>query len=209
MKVLLVNGSPHPEGCTHTALMEIAAALDACGIGSEEFWIGNQPLAGCIACGVCGRNSRCFRDDAVNRFLDKAAACDAFVFGTPVHYASAAGAMVSFMDRAFYAGGYRGGALAGKPAAAVVSARRGGNTATFDQMNKYFAISHMPIVTSQYWNMVHGNTPDQVRQDAEGLQTMRSLARNMTWLLRCIEAGRAAGVEEPEYEPPMRTNFIR
>lgn len=208
MKVLLVNGGPHKEGCTHTALMEVAGVLQECGVETEMVWLGNRPVAGCIACGVCGKEGRCFRDDVVNEFLDKAAVADGFVFGSPVHFASACGAITSFMDRAFYAGNRRG-VFAGKPAAAVVSCRRGGNTATFDQLNKYFTISCMPVVSSQYWNMVHGNTPDEVRQDLEGLQTMRTLGRNMAWLLRCIEAGRRAGVAFPCPENPLRTNFIR
>ena len=145
----------------------------------------------------------------VNEFLDKAAEADGFVFGSPVHFASASGAITSFMDRAFYAGNRRG-VFAGKPAAAIASCRRGGATAIFDQLNKYFTISSMPVVSSQYWNMMHGNTPDEVRQDLEGLQTMRARGRNMAWLLRCIEAGRQAGIDFPRgAEEPLRTSFIR
>ena len=190
MKVLLLNGGPHKEGCTYTALSEVAATLH-------------------IGCGSCAEKKACFRDDVVNEFLDKAAEADGFVFGSPVHFASASGAITSFMDRAFYAGNRRG-VFAGKPTAAIASCRRGGATATFDQLNKYFTISSMPVVSSQYWNMVHGNTPDEVRQDLEGLQTMRTLGRNMAWLLRCIEAGRQAGIDFPRRaEEPLRTNFIR
>lgn len=209
MKVLLLNGGPHKEGCVHTALCEVAGALQASGVETEVLWLGNKPVAGCIACGVCSKEGRCFRNDFVNEFLDKAAGADGFVFGSPVHFASASGAITSFMDRAFYAGNRRG-VFAGKPAAAVVSCRRGGNTATFDQLNKYFTISGMPVVSSQYWNMVHGNTPDEVRQDLEGLQTMRTLGRNMAWLLRCIALGKEAGIAFPQQvEEAARTNFIR
>ena len=208
MKVLLVNGGPHKQGCTFTALSEIAGTLAVEGIDTEIVWPGNAPIAGCIACGACSGTGRCFRDDAVNRFIEQAADADGFVFGSPVHYAAASGAATSFMDRAFFAGN-RAGVFAGKPAAAVVSCRRGGNTAAFDQLNKYFTISSMPVVSSQYWNIVHGNTPDEVRQDLEGLQTMRTLARNMAWLLRCIEAGRKDGIVFPQHETKISTNFIR
>ena len=195
MNVLLVNGSPHAKGCTDRALREVGAALAEEGVGSEVFWIGVKPLAGCIACGQCGRLGRCVFNDRVNEFLQVAGGFDGFVFGSPVHYAGAGGAITSFMDRAFYASGPK--LFYMKPAAAVVSARRGGNTATWDQLNKYFGIKQMPIVTSQYWNMVHGNTPAEVEQDLEGLQTMRTLARNMAFMLTCLEAGRAAGVALP------------
>ncbi len=208
MKVMLVNGSPHEKGCTYTALSEVAAALEQEGVETEFFWIGNRPIGGCIGCGACRRtgSGRCvFDGDPVNEFLAKAGEFDGYVFGTPVHYAAASGSMTAFMDRIFYAGGK---SFYLKPAAAVISARRGGTTATWDQMNKYFGILQMPIITSQYWNMVHGNTPDEVRQDAEGLQTMRTLGRNMAWFLKCKEAGQAAGVPLPQREEPQRTNFI-
>jgi len=207
MKVLLVNGSPHPTGCTNRALREVAAALETQGVGSELFWIGVKPLAGCIACGQCAKTGRCVFKDRVNEFLEVAGDFDGFVFGSPVHYAGAGGAITSFMDRAFYASGPE--LFYMKPAAAIVSARRGGNTATWDQLNKYFGIKQMPIVTSQYWNMVHGNTPAEVEQDLEGLQTMRTLGYNMAYMLKCLEAGRTAGVELPQREPGQRTNFIR
>lgn len=206
MKVLLVNGGPHREGCTHTALREVAAVLEEQGIETEEFWVGNEPLAGCIACGACAETGECFRKDAVNRFLEKAGAADGFVFGSPVHYAAASGALTSFLDRVFYAGGSR---LAGKPGATVISCRRGGASAAFDQINKYFTINRMPVVASQYWNAVHGRVPEDVLRDEEGLQIMRTLGRQMAWLLLCIQAGRAAGVPDPEREPTLRTNFIR
>lgn len=206
MKVLLVNGGPHREGCTHMALREVADVLEEQGIETEEFWVGNEPLAGCIACGACTETGECFRKDAVNRFLEKAGAADGFVFGSPVHYAAASGALTSFLDRVFYAGGSR---LAGKPGAAVVSCRRGGASAAFDQINKYFTINRMPVVASQYWNAVHGRVPEDVLRDEEGLQIMRTLGRQMAWLLLCVQAGRAAGVPDPEREPTLRTNFIR
>lgn len=204
MKVLLVNGSPHEFGCTYTALQEVASALEQQKIATEIFWIGKEPIAGCIDCGYCKKAGRCFRTDCVNTFLEKAESADGFVFGTPVHFASAAGAIISFLDRAFY-----GRDFSGKVGASVVSCRRGGATATFDELNKYFAIKNMPIVSSNYWNMVHGNTPEEVKQDQEGMQTMRVLGQNMAWLLHCIEAGRQAGIAFPKSEEKIWTNFIR
>ena len=214
MKVLLVNGSPHKEGCTYTALQEVEKELTAAGIETEMFWLGTKPISGCLGCGQCikrGPNGEkpsglCFMDDIVNEFLAKAEQADGFVFGSPVHYAALSGALTSFMDRAFYG---KGKVFRDKPAAGIVSCRRGGSTAAFDQINKYFTISSMPVVSSKYWNMVHGNTPDQVRQDEEGMQVMRELGRNMAWLLKCIEAGRAAGIPDPVKEKPVMTNFIR
>lgn len=206
MKVILVNGGPHPKGCTFRALTEVAERLEQNGVETEIFHLGVQPVAGCIGCGACKATGKCFRNDCVNEFLDKAASADGFVFGSPVHYASACGALTSFMDRVFYAGG---SAFRGKPAAAVVSCRRGGATAALDQINKYFAISGMPVVSSQYWNMVHGNTPEEVEKDEEGLQIMRTLADNTAWLLKSVEYGRKAGLELPAREEPKRTNFIR
>ena len=206
MQVLLVNGSPHAKGCTWTALSEVAAELEKQGIGSQIFQLGTQPIAGCLACGACRKTGRCFRDDKVNEFLALVPEFDGFVFGSPVYYASASGQLESFLDRAFFSGSKL---FANKPGAAVVSCRRGGASAAFEQINKYFGMNNMPVVTSTYWNQVHGNTPEEVRQDAEGLQTMRHLARNMAWMLRCFEAGKAAGVPLPEMEPGIRTNFIR
>ena len=182
MKVLLVNGSPHEKGCTYTALMEVAGVLENEGIGAEVVWIGNKPLSGCIDCRTCMERKKCIFDDKVNEVLAVAQSVDGFIFGSPVHYAAASGAMTSFMDRLFFADLLSGRqSFALKPAAAVVSARRAGTTATFDQLNKYFTISQMPIISSRYWNMVHGATPEDVRKDLEGLQTMRVLARNMAW----------------------------
>lgn len=206
MKVILVNGSPKEKGCTYTALCEAAGALEKNGIETEIFWVGAKPIAGCIGCGACSKSGKCFVDDCVNVFVEKAKTADGFVFGSPVHYAAASGALTSFLDRTFYG---KGAVFAGKPGAAVVSCRRGGASAAFDQLNKYFTINSMPVVSSQYWNQVHGNTPEEVQKDAEGMQTMRTLGNNMAWLLKCIEAGAAAGITFPEREPAVRTNFIR
>ncbi len=210
MKVLLVNGSPHEKGCTYIALTEVSKTLNEEGISTEIFWIGIKPLAGCIACKTCAKTGRCAFDDRVNDFLDIAKNADGFIFGSPVHYAAASGAITSFMDRVFYSdlnSGKQSFYL--KPAAAVVSARRAGTTATFDQLNKFFTISEMPIIASRYWNMVHGAKPEDVEKDLEGLQTMRVLARNMAWFLKCKEAGMMTGVKFPVKEKAIRTNFIR
>lgn len=206
MKVILVNGSPNAKGCTYTALCEVAGALEKNGIETELVQVGAASVAGCIGCGACVRTGKCFVEDGVNVFVEKAKGADGFVFGSPVHYAAASGAMTSFLDRAFYG---KSAVFAGKPGAAIVSCRRGGASAAFDQLNKYFTISNMPIVSSQYWNQVHGNTPEEVREDEEGMQTMRTLGNNMAWLLRCIEAGKDAGITFPEREPAIKTNFIR
>ena len=206
MKVLLVNGGPHKEGCTYTALKEAADTLEKNGIQTEIIWLGVGEIAGCIGCGACSDTGECFRKDVVNEFVKKAAEADGYVFGTPVHYAAASGAITSFMDRVFYSGGSM---MAGKPAAAVVSCRRGGASATFDQINKYFTINCMPVVSSQYWNEVHGNSAEEVAKDEEGMQTMRTLGNNMAWLLKCIQAGKNQGITFPEREPAIRTNFIR
>lgn len=207
MKVMLVNGSPHEKGCTYTALSEIAKTLETEGIEAEIYWVGKAPLAGCIACYTCFKTGRCAFNDKVNEFAELAKGADGFIFGSPVHYAAASGAITSFMDRFFYSTPKDSIYL--KPAAAIVSARRGGTTAAFDQLNKYFTICNMPVISSQYWNMVHGSTPEEVAQDKEGLQTMRTLARNMAWFLKCKEAGEKAGVQMPAREAFERTNFIR
>lgn len=209
MKVLLVCGSPHKEGCTHTALAEVAKTLNAEGIETKEIWIGNKPVGGCTACGACGKLGKCMYDDVVNEVLAELDSYDGFVFGSPVYYASPNGSMLGFMDRLFYAGASK---MAYKPAAAVASARRAGTTATFDALNKYFTINNMPVVSSRYWNMVHGanNTSEDVLKDEEGLQTMRYLGYNMAWLLKCIEAGKQAGIAVPAgEEKKLRTSFIR
>ena len=210
MKVLLANGSPHPKGCTYTALQEVAGTLNGEGIETHIFQVGTKPIAGCIACKTCAKTGRCVTDDCVNEFVEMAKDFDGFIFGSPVHYAAASGAMTSFMDRVFYSdmqSGRRTFYL--KPAAAVVSARRAGTTSTFDQLNKYFTISEMPVISSRYWNAVHGATPEDVKKDLEGLQTMRVLGRNMAWFLKCKEAGIKAGVPLPSKEDRIATNFIR
>ena len=206
MKVLLVNGGPHEKGCTYTALEEVSKTLQKNGIETEIIWLGVKPIAGCIGCNACLKTGKCFRNDIVNEFIEKSKEADGFVFGTPVHFASSAGSLTSFMDRVFYG---RGELFKNKPACCVVSCRRGGATATFDQINKYFSICNMPIVTSQYWNQVHGTNPDEVRKDEEGMQTMRTLGNNMAWLLKCIDVAKKNGVEYPENEKAVKTNFVR
>lgn len=209
MKVLLVNGGPHKNGCVNRALEEISVTLNKSRISSDFFWIGNKPMQSCTACGSCARTGRCCHKDRVNDFLDIADQYDGFIFGSPVQFASATGAMTSFMDRAFFAGEFNNNTFGGKPAASVTSCRRAGSTATLDQLNKYIVFSGMPMVPSQYWNMVHGNTPEEVEKDIEGLQIMRTLANNMAWLLNCIKIGKENNVQFPEKEKFNPTNFIR
>lgn len=205
MKVLLVNGSPHANGCTNTALTEVEKALQEQGIQTEIVHIGNKTIQGCKGCWLCKKQGKCIYEDEVNAFVEKAKEADGFIFGSPVYYASANGTLVSFMDRVFYSGGKY---MAYKPAATVVSCRRGGASTTFDVLNKYYTINRMPIVSSNYWNEIHGNRAEEAAQDEEGLQTMRVLGYNMAWLLKCIEAGKQAGIE-PKSEKKIMTNFIR
>lgn len=211
MKVLLVNGSPHPKNCTYTALSVVAESLNEEGIETEIFWIQNKPIGGCIACLSCREKGKCVFDDVVNEFVEKAKDADGFIFGTPVHYAGATGNMTSFMDRVFYSAfcGGHGDYFSFKPAATVISARRAGTTATYDQLNKYFGITQMPIISSRYWNMVHGYTPEDVMKDEEGIQIMKILGKNMAYYLKCIEAGKEKGIKLPEPEKTKFTNFIR
>lgn len=210
MKVVLVNGSPHEKGCTYTALTEVSNTLRENGVDTEFFWIGNKPVGGCIACHKCRDIGRCVFNDVVNEFRKLALSADGFVFGSPVHYAALSGNMTAFMDRVFYseANGNGNKAFYLKPASAVISARRAGTTVSFDQMNKYFTIQEMPVISSRYWNEVHGASPEDVLQDKEGLYTMRVLGRNMAYFLHCQEAARKAGVSLPEKEPPIFMNFI-
>lgn len=202
---MLVNGSLHEKGCTYTALCEVEKALGANGIETEIFQLAGKGVNGCKGCWACKKLGKCVIDDAVNEFVEKAADFDGFVFGSPVYYASASGALVSFMDRVFYSGGKK---LAYKPAAAVVSCRRAGASTTFDVINKYFTINNMLIVGSNYWNEVHGNFAEEVLKDEEGLQTMRILGNNMAWVLKCLQLGKEAGLE-PIRERKIMTNFIR
>lgn len=209
MKVLLICGSPHKEGCTHTALEEVAKTLQQEGIETKEIWIGNKPVGGCTACGGCTKTGRCVWNDIVNETIAELDSCDGIIVGSPVYYASPNGSLLGFMDRLFYAASSK---LAYKPGAAVVSARRAGTTATIDAINKYFMINNMPVVSSRYWNMVHGanGKGEDVLQDAEGLQIMRYLGRNMAWMLKCIEAGKNAGFPTPNpEESKIMTNYIR
>ncbi len=207
MKVLLFNGSPNKAGCTYTALDEVAKTLNAEGVETEIIQVGSVAFQGCMACGAC-RDGKCAfgERDGFNRIVEKCREADGFVFGSPVYYASANGTMISFMDRLFYTAAR---SFAHKPGAVVASARRAGTTVTLDELTKYLTISQMPVVSSTYWTMVHGSCAEDVKKDEEGLQTMRNLARNMAWLLKCIAAGRSAGVETPVAERDYRTNFIR
>lgn len=203
MKVLLVNGSPNKEGCTFTALSEVAGTLQEQGATTEIFHIGSAPVRGCIACGKCARTQRCVFDmDPANTIIEKIIAADGVVLGSPVYYAGVNGALCALLDRAFYAGSRQ---FVGKVGAAVVSCRRAGSSSALDRLQKYFTISRMPLASSQYWNMVHGNTPDEVRQDEEGLQIMRTLGRQMAYLIGSLKAG---GLELPQQEHVVRTNFI-
>ena len=206
MKALLINGSPHERGCTYTALHEVAQTLEQNGIGTELFQIGKEPISGCRACKACYKTGRCAVQDSVNPLIDRLDEFDALIVGSPVYYAGPSGQIMAFLDRLFYAGGRK---MAGKVAAAVVSCRRGGASAAFEQLNTFFGMNNMVVATSQYWNQVHGNTPEEVLQDLEGLQTMRTLGENVAWLLRLIECGKKNGIEPPVYEPKQRTNFIR
>ncbi len=204
MKVLLVNGSPNKEGCTYTALAEVAGALQKNGVETEIFHIGRKPVHGCIACGRCEEIGRCtFDDDVCNDLAEHMAAADGIIIGSPVYYSGPNGALCALLDRVFFSNSHK---FAHKPAAAVVSCRRGGSTAAFDRLNKYFTISQMPVVASQYWNMVHGFTPEDVHKDQEGMQIMRTLGNNMAWMMKSIREGK---LTPPEREPWVMTNFIR
>lgn len=206
MKVLMINGSPHAGGCTYTALHEVEKVLNSHHIETEIYQIGRKPVPGCIACGKCRPGGQCIYQDGVNEVSAKLDAVDGLIVGSPIYYAGPSAQCTAFLDRLFYTSAAK---LNGKPGAAVVSCRRGGASAGYDRLIKYFGINSMPIVTSQYWNQVHGNTPEEVLQDLEGLATMRRLGENMAWLLGCIEAGRTAGVPAPAAEPKIQTNFIR
>lgn len=205
MKVLLINGSPHANGCTYTALCEVEKELNKSDIETEIIHVGNKDIRGCIACGNCRKNGKCVFDDMVNEVAPKFTECDGIVVGSPVYYASANGNLISFMDRLFYSNACDKNMKVG---ATVVSARRGGCSSTFDELNKYFTIAGMPVASSQYWNSVHGNTPEEVLKDEEGLQVMRTLGKNMAFLVKSIALGKEKyGL--PEKEAKVATNFIR
>lgn len=207
MNVLLINGSPHQDGCTFTALSEVAAQLQKHGVETELFWIGNQPIRGCIDCKSCWGKGHCvFDDDGVNQCIDKITQADGLVVGSPVYFSGMAGGLKCLMDRVFYDAKRM---FAHKPAAAVVSCRRGGAGMTFDQINKYFTISSMPVVSSQYWNSVHGDAPEEVRADGEGMQTLRMVADNMHYLLQALQAAKVAGIQPPQREPRVKTSFYK
>lgn len=211
MKVMLFNGSPKENGCTYTALNKIAETLSKEGIESQIFHVGNEAISSCKGCQACAKLGKCIFDDKVNEFVELMKNCDALVIGSPVHYASSSGATVAFLDRAFYssARSLQGSVFERKPGFAIASARRAGTTATLDQLNKYFLITQMPIISGRYWNMVHGNTPDEVIQDLEGIQNLRILARNLAWHLKCTDIAIKSGLTPPEKEKVIRTNFIR
>ena len=205
MNVLLINGSPHAKGNTAAALEEMKKIFDGEGIGTEILHIGNKVIRGCIACGSCGDKGKCVFDDEVNAAASKFEECDGLVVGSPVYYASANATLVAFLDRLFYSTHFD---KTMKVGASVVSARRGGLSATFDELNKYFTISGMPVASGQYWNSIHGNSAQEAAQDLEGLQIMRALARNMSFLMKSIQLGKEAyGL--PEKEERVSTNFIR
>ena len=207
MHVLMLNGSCHPKGCTYTALDTIAKQLAKHEITSDIVQIGTKPINDCIACGKCVKTGYCvFDTDGVNKFIDQLKAADGVIIGSPTYYAGPTGAVCSFLNRVFFR---KGEPYMFKPAAAIMSCRRGGSSASFDRLNKYFTINRMPVVSSQYWNSVHGNTPEEVLQDVEGLQIMRTLADNMAWLIKCIACGKEAGINPPTPEEWTPTNFIR
>lgn len=201
----MLNGSPHKNGTTFRALSEIATILNENGIETEIVTVGDKKVHGCMACGGCAKAGKCVFDDIVNELVEKLTFADGLIVGSPVYFAGANGTLLSILDRMFY----NRKNFAYKPAAAVAVARRAGTTATLDMINKYFLISKMPVVSSQYWNMVFGSNGEQAEEDKEGLQTMRTLGKNMAWMLKCIEAGKKAGVTIPETEQAVKTNFVR
>ena len=209
MKVLLVNGSPNKFGCTFTALSEVEKTLNAEGVETKIIHIGQKDIRGCTSCLKCADLGKCVYDDYVNEFSELCRDFDGFIFGAPVYFATANSTLISLLTRAFYSGRRSGDDFFRlKPGAAVVSARRAGTTVSLDEINKFFSISEMPIISSKYWNMVHGNTPDEVKRDKEGLQIMRTLGRNMAWFLKLKEAGEKSGIKQPEKEESIITNFI-
>ena len=210
MKVLLVNGSPHKNGCTNRALEEVTKVLSDEGLETEIYWIGAKPVGGCMGCFQCEKLKKCVIEDDVNEFRQKAYEADGFIFGSPVHYAGASGNLVGFMDRLFFSEFIGNGnrAFYLKPAAAVVSARRAGTTTVFSQLMKYFTVQEMPVISTRYWNMVHGMEAKEVETDGEGLCNMRVLGHNMAYFLKCREAANKAGIPLPTREEPVFTNFV-
>ena len=206
LKVLMINGSPKANGNTAIALKEMENIFKENGVEVETVVIGNKAVRGCIACGSCYEKGQCVFDDVVNELAPKFEEADGLVIASPVYYASANATLIACLDRLFYSSHFD---KTMKVGASVACARRGGCSATFDELNKYFTISRMPVVSSRYWNMVHGQTPEDVMQDAEGVQVMELLGRNMAWLLKCIAAGKQAGILPPQLDNPVMTNFIR
>ena len=212
MKVMFVNGSSHVHGTTMAAIEEMQKVFESENIETEVIQLGAKPLADCLQCNVCNQTGKCvFQDDGVNEFVEKAKSADGFVFATPVYFAHPSGRIFSFLDRAFYSAGknetYE--AFQFKPGAAIAIARRGGTTASLDALNKYFGIAQMPVAGSTYWNMVHGLYADEAPKDEEGMQTMRNLAQNMIWMMRCFELGKNNGIPYPQTETTACTNFIQ
>ncbi len=207
MKVLMINGSPHKDGCTNAALEIIAAELKRQGVDSEIVWIGTGAVHSCMGCNYCRNNGKCvFDDDVLNAIAQKARTADGYIFGSPVHYASPAGSMVALLDRLFWSAGIH---MRFKPAASIVSARRAGTTAAYDVLNKYIGINNMLQVPATYWNMVHGATAEEVAKDEEGVTIMQSIASNMAWLLKLLKSAEGTPLEKPEIIKKARTNFIR
>lgn len=206
MKVLMINGSPHKNGCTNAALSEIEKILHQENVQTEIIQLGNIAVKGCIGCWSCTKTGKCIVDDIVNEIAETMDHSDALIIGSPVYYAGISGVLKAVLDRLFMSSGKR---FARKPGAAVASSRRAGSTGAFDDINRFFTMNHMPIVSANYWNEVHGRKAADVEQDVEGLQTMRMLGQNMAWMLKSMEAGKNAGVELPIYEKKLSTNFIR
>lgn len=211
MKVLLINGSPHKEGSTYTCLLEVQKSLNEQNIETEIYQTGSDPIASCRGCGACNKLKKCVINDKVNEFIELAKTADGFIFGSPVHYAAPYGNLISFMNRVFFAGSRTegGSPFRLKPAASICVARRSGATSTFAQLNKFFTISEMPVISSRYWNMAFGSNPEDVKKDEEGMQIMRILGKNMAYHLKCKEAAQKAGILPPEKEDVKYTNFIR
>ena len=206
-KVLLINGSPNQNGCITVALTELARTLENCGVESETLWLGKKPMQDCVACFRCAETGTCVFDDAVNEVGARIDTIDAIVVGSPVYYSGPNGRLTAFLDRLFFSVPSR--KFAGKLGASVVSCRRGGSTASFERLNQYFLMNNMTVVGSQYWNQIHGHSAEEALQDAEGLQTMRTLGQNMAWLLKAIACADESGVQRPQYEDHILTNFIR